>query len=454
MSETVQPAPPESGRKRLSIGSRQLRFLAQSAHLDEALTPALMRLALVAIAATTCGFIVWAAVAKVSEIAVATGQVIPTDRVQQIQHLEGGIVAAIHVRDGDLVEAGSTLIRLDGSGAAAELKQMRARRMGLALQAERLRAFADGREPDFSNAGNDHADLVLDQRAIYALQVATHESQRRVFVEQIAQNEAQLALLDEREVALIRQRDILAEELALRRTLYEKQLHSKVLFLDSQREVAEIEGEIATLARERVLTERALAETWSRLGELENTLKRDALAEMGGVSRELAEVEEAMLKLEDRVDRLEIRAPIRGIVKGLNVHTVGGVIGSGDTAVEVVPVNDDLVVEARLSPRDVGHVAVGQPATVKVLSYDYARFGGIDGELESISASSFIDENGEAFYVALVRLDQTYVGQDPNRNRVLPGMTVQADIETGGKTILEYLLKPVYASVNSAFRER
>jgi membrane fusion protein, adhesin transport system len=136
------------------------------------------------------------------------------------------------------------------------------------------------------------------------------------------------------------------------------------------------------------------------------------------------------------------------------VHTVGGVIPPGAIITEIVPLDKELVVEAKIQPRDVGHVRIGQPVTVKVTTYDFSRYGGITGELKDVSASTFLDEQGEPYYKGIVELDRNYVGKDPMHNRVMPGMTVQADIKTGKKTLFSYLLKPVYSSVSTAFRER
>jgi len=175
---------------------------------------------------------------------------------------------------------------------------------------------------------------------------------------------------------------------------------------------------------------------------------------MGAVTAELAQVREAVAKRDDRANRLEIRAPVRGIVKELQAHTIGGVIAPGALVLEVVPMDKELIVEARVATTDVGHIEIGQPVTVKVLTYNYARYGGIPGRLRSASASTFVAEDETPYYKAVVELDRNYVGGNPDRNLVLPGMTMQANIKTGRKTLLQYLLKPAYSSINEAFRER
>ena len=175
---------------------------------------------------------------------------------------------------------------------------------------------------------------------------------------------------------------------------------------------------------------------------------------MGSVTGELAQVRETIAKLQDRVRRLDITAPTRGIVKGLTTRTIGAVIGPGELIVEIVPLDDVLVAEVRISPRDIGHLRIGQSANVKVTTYDPARFGVVEGRLKRVSASTFKDEEGEPFYKGIIELSQAFVGSDPDRNPVLPGMVVDADIVTGSKSLMQYLLKPVYRGLDSAFRER
>lgn len=449
----AEDAQPVDG-PRPPITQRQVRHLAASAMLEESGMPRLVRLTLLASVALVAAFLVWAAVTHVSEVAVTTGEVVPSGRVRRVQHLEGGIVAEIAVRDGDVVDAGQTLLRLDGTRAAAELDQIRARQAALILERERLAAFGTGREPDFTVAGPGHDDLAETQRTIYRTAVAAREADREVLERQIAQREADLVVLDERQAALQQQSALLAEEMDMREHLYRENLSSKVVYLDIKRKVAQVRGDLAALLGERQRVQGALDEARSRLAALDTDLRREALTEMGRVTAELAEVHESLARLEDRVARLTMTAPVRGVVQGLSVNTIGGVVAPGDTLLEVVPLDAELVAETRISPQDIGHVHVGQDATVKVAAFNFARYGSIPGVLEDISASTFVDDQKRPFYRGTIRLERPYVGADPKRNRVLPGMTVQADIDTGDKTLLQYLLKPVYAATDVAFRER
>jgi len=435
-------------------GDRQTRYLAQSVILEEAGTSGLVRIALITISLVICAFIAWSAVTKVDEIAVTSGEVIPAGRVQTIQHQEGGTILEIPVVEGQLVEKGDLLIRLDPTLVNAELEQQKARLVTLQLQAERLRAIGEDREPDFSFAPLEFLNEIQDQQQIFDGQLDAAENRRQVLRDQIAQREAELATFKEQEETLLRNLTILEDELAMRGDLYTKGLTSKMVYLDVQREVNDAVGDLAALTSERKQTEEALEESRNRLAESDTDNREQALDQMGDLQAEISALRQALGRIRVRVRRHDVLSPERGIVKGLQTNTIGGVIPPGGVLMEIVPVGKELLVETRITTRDVGHVKVGDPVTVKVATYDFARYGGIKGELRDISATTFLDENGEPYYKGIIALDKTYVGNDPEQNLVTPGMTVQADIRTGEKTLFEYILKPIYASVNESFRER
>ncbi|NQV99212.1 MAG: HlyD family type I secretion periplasmic adaptor subunit [Rhodospirillales bacterium] len=440
--------------KKIRRGDRQTRFLAQSVILEEAGSAGLIRLSMIAISTVICAFVVWAHYTNVDEVAVTSGEIVPTGQVQAIQHLEGGIIQEILVDEGEEVQTEQILIRLDPSSAATELNQMKARQAGLDLQAERFRAVGTSREPDFSFVGDEYKSLIDDQYSIYQSQINAAQKRREVIVAQIEQKKQELALFEEREETLSNNADILLEELLLREDLYKKGLTSKIVYLDIKRQVNDARGELSKLIVDRRRTAESLAESRNKLRELDTNEKEQALTQMGVVSNELAQVNSSLSKLYDRVRRLEIPSPIHGIIKGLKVHTNGGVIPAGAIIMEIVPLDEELIIETRITTRDVGHLEVGQPVTIKVSTYDFARYGGISGELKEISATTFLDEQGDPYYRGIIGLDRTYVGNDPGRNKVLPGMTVQADIKTGRKSLLDYLLKPIVSSVKTGFRER
>jgi len=355
---------------------------------------------------------------------------------------------------GGVVEKGQSLIHLNPASAAAEFAQQTARLASLQLQSERLRAIGEQREPDYTFLGSEFSNLLADQVSIYRSSLEASENRRGVVHDQIKQREAELSIFREQEETLLRKLEFLEEELVMRESLYKQGLTSRLVYLDVQKEVNDAVGDLAKLTSERRKSAEGLEEALSRLTELESDTRETALGEMGDLAAEIASLKEAISRSRDRVNRLDIRAPVRGIVKGLVANTIGGVVPPGGLLMEIVPLDEELVIETRITTRDVGHVKVGHPVSVKVSTYDFARYGGIDGTLDDISAATFLDENGEPYYKGRVRLAQNYVGGDPDKNIVMPGMTVQADINTGQKTLLEYLLKPIVSSVNESFRER
>ncbi|WP_135078360.1 HlyD family type I secretion periplasmic adaptor subunit [Terasakiella sp. SH-1] len=436
------------------LGSRQTRYLAQSVVLEEAGTSSLIRAGMITVGLVIVAFVVWSYFTEVDEVSISFGEVIPSGQIQTVQHLEGGIVSEILAEEGQIVEAGDILIRLDPAAAYSERAQMKARRASLLLKAERLRAVGLDREPDFSIVSQEYADMVKDQETIYQVQTGSQASSRQVLINQIEQTSTELDVLDEQEQTLRQHLTIVEDELKMRENLYKQGLTSKVVYLDLKREANQSRGDVNKVVQERLKALEAHEEAKNRLAQDVAKSKEQALQEMGTVTSELAQVREALAKLEDRVERLESRAPVRGIVKGMQATTVGGVLAPGATITEIVPLDKELVVETKITTRDVGHMRVGQPVTVKITSFDFARYGGITGELSSISATTFMNEKEEPYYKGQIVLDRSYVGYDPENNRIMPGMTVQADVTTGKKTLLQYLLKPVYTSVNEAFRER
>ena len=435
----------------------QKSFLPQSVVLEEAGTPRLIRAMMLSVSALVVALIGWSAVARVDEVAVGVGEIVPTGRVLVVQHLEGGIISGILVHDGDHVAKGQVLVKLDPAAALAELDQTRARIAALELQADRLQAFVDGKESEkrwATNIAGRYTSLAGEQRAILALQEAARISQRNVIETQIRQKEAELAGLRRQRASLERQVEIVGEGYRMREHLYRKGATSKVDYLEVKRDYERTTGDLGTTTENIRQVEQELAEAKVRLTELDARLRSEALIRRGDVTAELAQLREKRVELQDRVDRLDIRAGADGIVKGLAVNTIGGVVAPGQVLMEIVPGDRALVVEARISTRDVGHVVVGQSAHIKVDTYDFARYGALSGELSKISATTFLDDQGRPYYTGTITLSRDYLGGGDRRFPVSPGMTVQAEVITGSKSILQYLLKPIYTTVSQAFHER
>ncbi|MDO8606309.1 MAG: HlyD family type I secretion periplasmic adaptor subunit [Phaeospirillum sp.] len=449
LPEPVAPAKPQ-----IKMSSRQSRHLAQAVVLEESGTSGLVRFTMLVASATTAAFVIWAALTDVPEIASAEGSVIPSGQVQSIQHLEGGIVQDVVVKEAEIVEAGQVIIRLNPAQAISDLEQTRAREATLLIKAERLRAFAEERQPDFSGMPQGYDRLISDNLAIYASQAQARDTARSVISSQVDQKRSDIQLLESQERSLREQLGPLQEEMNMRQELVAKGLVSRVVFLDTKRELSRVQGEVSRLIGQEITARSALTEVENRLIDSRSALQKQTMDELGVAINELAQVQESIGRLEDRVKRLEIISPVRGIVKGLAVKNQGAVIQPGGQVCDVVPIENDMKVDAKINTKDVGHLKVGQPVKVKVTTYDFARYGSVHGKLTKLSASSFTDEKGTPFFKGVIELDNNYVGATPGRFMIHPGMTVTAEIITGDKTLLQYMLKPIFTQVQQSFHER
>lgn len=428
--------------------------LAQSLRLEEQGPGRLGRIAVSIIATTVVGFVVWAGLTKIGEVAPASGEVTPFGSVKRIQHLEGGIVSAIYVRDGDLVEQGQVLVKLESGMSGPELDQLQARLAGLELRNAQLQAAADQADIANGSNGDRYNQVATAQEQLLQSKRASLNSQVAVLSQQRQQRSGDLESLIEQEKGVLAQIAALNQQIIIRTETFKKGYTSRVLLLEQQRDLARIQTQLSELRGKIIGTREAIIEVDTRIAELRTKAHLDASQEIGKVTSEIAEVREGIEKAQDRVARLAIVAPVRGVIKGLQTETIGGVVAPGSTVLEVIPSDAQLIVEARVLPKDIGFVHKGQPALIKVGTYDYTRFGGIDGKIQTISATTFQDDKGNSFYRARIRLDRNYVGNDASRNRVIPGMTVLADIQTGDRTVLAYLLKPLVRASGEALRER
>jgi adhesin transport system membrane fusion protein len=244
------------------------------------------------------------------------------------------------------------------------------------------------------------------------------------------------------------------KNLAMSADLLKDGLTSKMDHLEHEREEKLLEGKYNTLQSSVPKAKAALAEAQRDLDDTKMKFHSDTLQDLGNVEQDIARTQELLSEAQDRASRRTIRSPVNGIVKNMRYHTLGGVIGPGDPIMEIVPADENLVVEARLSPQDVGLVEVGQPARVKVSAYDYTKFGVLNGTLTYVGADSVNDPKGQPYFQVIIKPDRSYYGPTPGSWPIRPGMTASVDIRTGSKTVLEYLLKPVIRMRYDALHER
>ncbi|MEQ8226670.1 MAG: HlyD family type I secretion periplasmic adaptor subunit [Rhodospirillales bacterium] len=387
----------------------------------------------------------WISFAEIQETVEAKGAVVPAGQVRAVQHLEGGIVLEVLAKEGQLIEEGAVLLRLDPAQIKARYEQARIEETALKLKAERLRAIGDGREPNFGFADPAFQELVQDQWAIYNGFQRAQENRRIILEQRIQQRQADLDRLKGEDETLTRKAQILAEELAMREELFRKGLSPKILLLNVRRQVADVRGDLASIISKREKLTKAVEEANTELDVLESQSREEALADLGLVTARLAQASEEVKQLTTRVAAFDIRAPVRGFVKGIAAYAKDRIVPAGATVMEVVPVDDELIAEVHLAPRDIGRITVGQPVAVQITGAGGGQTGRVNGELRDVSAGTFKDDAGQPYYRATVVLDQAFTGEDPNANKILPGMEVKTRIRTGKRTVLEYLFSPAKA---------
>ncbi|MBN8532036.1 MAG: HlyD family type I secretion periplasmic adaptor subunit [Alphaproteobacteria bacterium] len=404
-------------------------------------------------------FVLWAFVARLEEFAIAEGEVIPQEQIQTIQHLEGGIIEKIHVFEGDRVKVGQPLIQLNLTSAAADRDEQKIKQFALLLKKVRLEAEAEGKET--LEFGEEFKDI----------RPAMKEAEIQTFQSRKAKQEAALATLKEQAqqkqleiTQLITERDttgnnlgLLRERLRMSEDLMANKLISKMEHLQLKSEVQTLQGRLEVVKVSIPKGEAALAEAREKLKSEELHFRNQAREELNQVVTDLARIGEMLSKSDDQVSRTTIKSPIDGVVKALKTHTIGGVVTPGEAIMEIVPASANLVIETKLDPRDIGFVKVGQKALVKFTTYDYARYGGLDGEVISVSADSHTDKSGpqaRSYFRVVVRTNKSDLGDKDSPLPITPGMPATAEIRTGSKTVMQYLLKPVIKVKHEAFRER
>jgi len=411
-------------------------------------------LLLVVVVAFFVAAFAWASHASLEEVARGEGKVIPSSQVQVVQNLEGGIVKEILVREGQIVDKGDVLLRIDNVRAASDLREHRERYLALRGALARLRAEVRGTELRLPPEVVEEApDVAENERDLYEARREAMQSEIAILRDQAEQREQELAELRSRQQQLQRSLGLAREELEITEPLAAKRIVPQTDLLRLKRQVNDLEGELesARLAVPRV--QAALREARQRIEERRLSLRAEAQRELNSIQAEAAALEASITADSDRVQRTAVRAPVRGTIKQLLVTTVGGVIQPGEDLVEIVPLDDTLLVEAKVRPADIAFLRPGLPAMVKVTAYDFSIYGGLDAEVEDISADTITDEEGESFYRIRVRTEDNALQRNGERLPIIPGMTTQVDILTGEKTVLEYLLKPILRAKERALRE-
>lgn len=399
--------------------------------------------------------LIWAANANLDEVTRGEGKVIPSNKIQVIQNLEGGILSEILVREGEIVDKGQPLLRLDDTRFSSTYRESRSNYLALQAKSARLKAEAENIELKIPAVVWDvQPSLAKNEVELFNLRKIELNSSLGILKQQEAQTRQELAEMGARKNKQARSYSLLRQELELSEPLVAEGAISDVEILRLKRSVNDVRGELEASKLALPRLESALEEMKRKISDLDISFRTKARGELNETEAELSATEETLHSKEDRVSRTLVRSPVKGEVKQIMVATIGGVIQPGMDLMEIVPLEGNLLVEAHVRPADIAFLRPNQDVMVKLTAYDFAIYGGLPAKLEHISADTIIDENGDSFYLIRVRTEQAYLGSDDNQLKIIPGMTAVVDILTGEKTVLDYLLKPVLRAKANALRER
>ncbi len=401
-------------------------------------------------------FVIWASFAEIDEVTRGQGRVIPSQQMQVVQSLEGGIVAETLVHEGDRVQQGQVLLRIDATNFASRVGELTSQHQQLTGQIARLRTEVAGDDDiAFPQDLVDHAPQVANaERSLFTARRNQLQSQLTILRQQAEQREQELSQLRATEVQQTGSLALARQELGVYAGL-SRGIVPQTEVLRARRQVNDLEGQLQTTRAAIPRAESAIREAHQRIEDQYLQFRSEAQAELNQRTAELAVIEETLRAARDRVARTDVRSPVNGVINRVHVTTVGQVVQPGGNLVEIVPIEDSLLIEARIRPSDVAFLHPGQEATVKITAYDFSIYGGLHGVLERISPDTITDqETGESFYRITVRTEQTHLGTDDHPLPIIPGMVASVDILTGHRTILQYLLKPLLRARSEALRER
>lgn len=399
--------------------------------------------------------LLWADLAIVDEVTRGEGKAIPSSRLQKIQNLEGGIVAELFAREGQIVDVGDPLLRLDDTRFASNVGETEADRLALTARVERLSAEVDDRELALPEEVRRVAPgLAASERQLFESRRQQLRDEVGALEEQLVQRRQEVRELGSKEQQFRSSLGLLRKEIEMSEPLVASGAISAVEVLRLKRAEVESRGQLdaTTLAIPRA--QAAIKEIESKIGEARGRFRSDALTQLNEARTELSKLRSTGKALEDRVRRTLVTSPVRGVVKQVLVSTIGGVIQPGSDLVEIVPLDDTLLIEARIRPQDIAFLHPGQEAMVKFTAYDFTIYGGLKAKLEHISADSITDEEGNSFFLIHLRTEKSHLGSDEKPLLIIPGMVASVDIITGHKSVLSYLLKPIIRARAEALRER
>ncbi|MDR3213512.1 MAG: HlyD family type I secretion periplasmic adaptor subunit [Azoarcus sp.] len=396
--------------------------------------------------------LVWAALAPLDEVTRGEGKVIPSSQVQIVQAVDGGQVKELLVHEGQEVMPGQVLLRIDPIRFTSDALSGRAKILGLKAGITRLQALLEGQPfvvPEDVLQGAP--DTAVSERSLYDSSRAEVDSQLSIARQQLTQREEELNETRARHEQAVRSLELAKQELEMTEPLLSSGAVSEVDIIKLKQMMTKLTGDRSQASAQIQKVLAAISEARHKIQDVELNARNKWSKELSDNMTELGSRAAIDVASADKVDQADVRSPVRGTVKRLLVNTINAVVQPGKELVEIVPLDDDLLLEAQVKPRDIAFLRPGLPAKVKITAYDFSIYGGLDGKVEHISADTVIDEKGNAFYLIKVRTDKSTLGDNMP---ITPGMVAEVDVLTGKKTVLEYLLKPVLRAKANAMTER
>lgn len=439
--------------KKLSAKDYEFMHSLSAAVLQ--VTPAKLRVVLYFWLITIISLVVWSYFAVIDEIVRGDGEIIPSGENQIVQNLEGGIVEKILVKEGDIVTKNQILIKIDNQKSQSSLSSNAIQADALEAKIIRLRAESSGKDFNVSDEVLSRIpDFIANEKSLYITNIRQQKSKTKTLNDQLLQRENELSEAKSKLVHLEKSLKMIQKEVQMTRPMVLRGVSSKVDFLKLQREANQVEQEFTSVEQSIPRLKAAISEVKSNIEEIEYLFQSDAKVKLNEALAEYETLKANSTALEDQVSRTVVRSPMRGVIQELFVHTVGGVIKPGADILEIVPSDQTLLVEVKIKPSDIAFIYIGQKSKVKFSAYDFAIYGGLDGEVVHISADTIKDEKDEVFYTVRIKTDKNFLERNGKHLKIIPGMTVNVDIMTGQKSVLDYILKPILKTKQYTFTER
>lgn len=401
-------------------------------------------------------FLIWASISQVEEISVAEGTIIPIDRIQKIQYLNGGIVQEILVKNGDLVKKGQLLIKVDSLKEESSYQESKSQADSYKARKDRISAILNNKSVDFTNLTQTDTGIIDNQSRYLNSIIMSANLERQMLISQRDQLKMELSELKDQHTSIKDQHKYLSEEIDIQEMLMAKKATPRIVVLRLLKERGAIQEKLLPMDNKILKTDIKIQELSLKIDMVNATLFKELLSEEENINHELPKLTQATSRYAIDVQRSNIVAPVTGYVNNLTEYTVGGLIEQNEVVLEIIPKDSTLVAKVNIKAKDIGHVSIGQTAFVKFTTYDSGRYGNIKGKIINIAPTSINDPTSKDFqsFEALISLDSRYIGYGDSKSEIKAGMIVTADIKTGQKSIIEYLLKPIFTSAKQALRER